>query len=164
MNNRRLYHQAAKALGGGTAVNAMGRWRAGGREGGRKALGWWRLGRGRGHTCQGWNKQSPLNSDFSFPLYLNSGVHLPFVDYTCCLACPPYGAHLTLLPVSLPPYLPPSLRQSGLGVIEKTGSSSTWRDGRSKTSIPTSLNQKTTRVGPPPSATPSPEAMTDLSP
>lgn len=25
VNNRRLYHQAAKALGGGTAVNAMGR-------------------------------------------------------------------------------------------------------------------------------------------
>lgn len=37
VNNRRLYHQAAKALGGGTAVNAMGRCRlvgVGGWEGG----------------------------------------------------------------------------------------------------------------------------------
>jgi hypothetical protein len=42
VNNRRLYHQAAKALGGGTAVNAMGRLKEGKegrREGGRADVG-----------------------------------------------------------------------------------------------------------------------------
>lgn len=34
VNNRRLYHQAAKALGGGTAVNAMGKWKALAKDGG----------------------------------------------------------------------------------------------------------------------------------